>query len=72
MSPDRRVAVVVISHNRALELARLTELPEGPYVVVVDNSSSDGTARWGGKGSQTWSSSKPGATSVPPDGTWEW
>jgi len=46
--PDPRVAVVVITHNRAetlgRTLARLRELPERPHVVVADNASSDGTA----------------------------
>lgn len=43
-----RVAVVVITHNRACELTanlgRLAGLPERPHVVVVDNASTDGTA----------------------------
>jgi GT2 family glycosyltransferase len=46
---DARVAVVVITHQRRDEvlgaLARLLELPEQPHVVVVDNGSTDGTAR---------------------------
>jgi N-acetylglucosaminyl-diphospho-decaprenol L-rhamnosyltransferase len=45
---DRRVAVVVITHDRRAELDRtlrtLAELPEQPRVVVVDNGSTDGTA----------------------------
>lgn len=45
---DRRLAVVVITHNRRDEvvanLQRLAELPERPRVVVVDNGSSDGTS----------------------------
>jgi len=45
---DPRVAVVVITHNRADELGRaltrLAALPERPRVVVVDNGSTDGTA----------------------------
>jgi GT2 family glycosyltransferase len=45
---DPRVAVVVMTHNRAGELletlARLTRLPEQPPVLVVDNGSHDGTA----------------------------
>ena len=45
---DLRVSVVVITHQRCDELlhalARLTELPERPHVVVVDNGSTDGTA----------------------------
>jgi len=47
-TPDPRVAVVVITHNRRdellLALTRLRELPEQPHVVVVDNGSTDGTA----------------------------
>ena len=47
-SPDPRVAVVVITHNRReellLALTRLQALPEQPHVVVVDNGSADGTA----------------------------
>ena len=47
-SPDPRVAVVVITHDRVDELLHtlglLTELPERPHVVVVDNASVDGTA----------------------------
>jgi glycosyltransferase involved in cell wall biosynthesis len=43
-----RTAVVMITHNRRDEvlrsLGRLTELPERPRVVVVDNGSADGTA----------------------------
>jgi GT2 family glycosyltransferase len=45
---DRRVAVVVITHQRRGELLialdRLVALPEQPHVVVVDNGSTDGTA----------------------------
>jgi GT2 family glycosyltransferase len=45
--PDRRVAVVVITHQRRDELLlaveRLLDLPERPHVVVVDNGSTDGT-----------------------------
>jgi GT2 family glycosyltransferase len=45
---DRRIAVVVITHQRRnellLALSRLRELPEQPHVVVVDNGSTDGTA----------------------------
>jgi GT2 family glycosyltransferase len=48
VAPDRRVAVVVITHERRdevlLALDRLLALPEGPHVVVVDNGSADGTA----------------------------
>lgn len=48
MSPDGRVSVVVITHNRRDELDRtlhrLSELPEQPRVIVVDNASTDGTA----------------------------
>lgn len=47
MSPDERVSVVVITHNRCKELdrtlCRLAEMPEKPRVIVVDNASSDGT-----------------------------
>ena len=47
-SPDARVAVVVITHQRRdevlLALDRLLALPEQPHVVVVDNGSTDGTA----------------------------
>jgi GT2 family glycosyltransferase len=46
--PDPRVSVVLITHNRVEELAQilalLTELPERPRIVVVDNASVDGTA----------------------------
>ncbi|MFR9721891.1 glycosyltransferase family 2 protein [Streptomyces sp. MS19] len=53
MSPpehhDPRVTVVVITHNRRDELLRtldrLTALPERPRVLVVDNGSTDGSAR---------------------------
>jgi GT2 family glycosyltransferase len=45
---DRRIGVVVITHQRrseALEaVARLTALPEQPPIVLVDNGSTDGTA----------------------------
>lgn len=48
--PDRRVTVVVITHNRRTELARtlgyLADLPEKPAVIVVDNGSSDGSAAY--------------------------
>lgn len=48
MTPDPRVAVVVITHQRRAEvldaLARLRSLPERPHVVLVDNGSTDGTA----------------------------
>jgi GT2 family glycosyltransferase len=47
IGPDRRVAVVVITHERREELLvaleRLRGLPEQPHVVVVDNGSTDGT-----------------------------
>ncbi|HYO35802.1 MAG TPA: glycosyltransferase [Geodermatophilus sp.] len=46
---DPRIAGVVITHQRRdevlLALSRLGELPERPHVVVVDNGSTDGTAR---------------------------
>ena len=46
--PDRRVAVVVITHQRRTEvllaLERLRALPEQPHVVVVDNGSADGSS----------------------------
>lgn len=46
-SPDSRVGVVVLTHNRADEvirtLERLVALPERPAIVVVDNGSTDGT-----------------------------
>lgn len=45
---DRRVAVVMITHNRCEEVLRslehLTRLPERPQIVLVDNGSTDGTA----------------------------
>lgn len=45
---DSRVAVVMITRNRADEalrtLRRLRSLPERPRIVVVDNASEDGTA----------------------------
>ena len=48
VTPDPRVAVVVITHQRRAELmlalGRLRALPERPHVVVVDNGSTDGTA----------------------------
>jgi GT2 family glycosyltransferase len=44
---DRRVSVVVLTHNRARELERcldeLLRLPEQPHVIAVDNASDDGT-----------------------------
>jgi glycosyltransferase involved in cell wall biosynthesis len=47
MDRDRRVAVVMITRNRRSEvlhsLDRLTQLPERPAIVVVDNGSEDGT-----------------------------
>jgi GT2 family glycosyltransferase len=47
-SPDRRVAIVIITHNRRADLLRtlerLTQLPEQPRIVLVDNGSTDGTA----------------------------
>lgn len=49
MSPrDGRVGVVVLTHDRAGDLARtlahLRALPERPRLIVVDNASQDGTA----------------------------
>ncbi len=48
-APDPRVGVVMITYNRREEavrsVGRLLALPEKPRVVVVDNGSSDGTAR---------------------------
>jgi N-acetylglucosaminyl-diphospho-decaprenol L-rhamnosyltransferase len=45
---DSRVTVVILTHNRRVELLaaleRARELPEAPAVVVVDNASHDGTA----------------------------
>ncbi|WP_280156401.1 glycosyltransferase [Piscinibacter sp. XHJ-5] len=47
MSPDPRVSVVVLTHNRPHELARtlreLGALPEQPALIVVDNGSRAGT-----------------------------
>lgn len=44
----RRIAIVVLTYNRAAELRRTLEslltLPVPPTIVVVDNGSSDGTA----------------------------
>jgi len=46
-SADKRIGVVVITHNRRPELLRtlerLTALDERPQIVVVDNASSDDT-----------------------------
>jgi GT2 family glycosyltransferase len=46
---DPRVAIVMITHDRVEEFLRtldhLIRLPERPRIVVVDNGSSDGTAR---------------------------
>jgi GT2 family glycosyltransferase len=43
-----RLAVVILTHNRAAELRRTLErmlaLPESPTIVVVDNASTDSTA----------------------------
>lgn len=45
---DRRIAVVMITHNRRQEalasLERLSRLDERPQIVVVDNGSSDGSS----------------------------
>src|SRR4051812_16581987 len=47
-SADPRVTIVIATMNRRESLLktlrRLTELPERPAVVVVDNGSRDGTA----------------------------
>jgi GT2 family glycosyltransferase len=47
--PEPRVTVAVITHNRREELlhtlGRLADLPEQPAIIVVDNASTDGTAR---------------------------
>lgn len=47
-SADRRVAVVMITHNRCEEVRRsleyLSRLTEQPQIVLVDSSSTDGTA----------------------------
>jgi GT2 family glycosyltransferase len=44
-----RTTVVIATHNRAAELHRtlseLSDLPERPPIIVVDNASTDGTAR---------------------------
>lgn len=46
---DERVSVVMITRNRCAEADRtltvLGQLPERPRVIVVDNASTDGTAR---------------------------
>ena len=46
--PDPRIAVVIVTRNRAAllrgTLARLVALPERPRVIVVDNGSTDETA----------------------------
>jgi GT2 family glycosyltransferase len=45
---NTRIGVVVITHQRKYEaldaVARLTDLPERPPIVLVDNGSDDGTA----------------------------
>jgi len=45
---DTRVTVVMITHNRCMEVLRSLEqlicLPEHPRIVLVDNGSTDGTA----------------------------
>jgi rhamnopyranosyl-N-acetylglucosaminyl-diphospho-decaprenol beta-1,3/1,4-galactofuranosyltransferase len=48
--PDRRIAAVVVTHNR-LELLRrvvkvLEDVPELHEVLVLDNASTDGTGEW--------------------------
>jgi GT2 family glycosyltransferase len=46
--PDQRIGVVIITYQRRDEalgaVQRLTELPEQPPIVLVDNGSTDGTA----------------------------
>ena len=48
MSLHRRIALVVLTHQRRALVCRNVEralaLPERPTVVVVDNASSDGTS----------------------------
>ena len=48
LNADRRIAVVMITHNRRQEalasLERLSRLDERPQIVVVDNGSTDGSA----------------------------
>ncbi|WP_119156670.1 glycosyltransferase family 2 protein [Caldimonas tepidiphila] len=48
MTPDERITVVVLTHERVGELLRtlveLARLPERPAIVVADNASRDGTA----------------------------
>jgi GT2 family glycosyltransferase len=45
--PDRRIAVVMITHNRCEEVVRslghLVSLPEQPAILLVDNGSNDDT-----------------------------
>jgi GT2 family glycosyltransferase len=47
-STDRRIAVVMITHNRRAEVLRslshLSGMPEQPRIVLVDNGSTDDTA----------------------------
>jgi GT2 family glycosyltransferase len=47
MEPDRRLSVVILTHNRVEEVTRTVErmraLPESWPVAVVDNASNDGT-----------------------------
>lgn len=49
MARERRVTLVVLTHNRCDELLdtlrRLSDLPEQVAIVVVDNGSTDGTAQ---------------------------
>ncbi|RZL04278.1 MAG: glycosyltransferase [Rubrivivax sp.] len=47
MTGDPRISIVLLTHNRPVELERtlrhLTALPERPRVIVVDNASAPGT-----------------------------
>lgn len=46
-NPDTRIAVVIVTRNRAASLlttlSYIYALPEQPCIIVVDNGSSDGT-----------------------------